>query len=225
MLRLGTCTLLLAFLSPLVAAAQDTVDSQLWLQAVATLRLSENWRLHLEEQPRWYEDWSAPYQIITRTALGRRVGPRASLWGGYAWVAKPPGEGVTHEHRIWEQLSATFPTLEQWTPSIRLRIEQRFQDTWDGASHRIRMMGRGVRPFDDRARWSLAVWDELMVTANDADGGPASGIDQNRLFAGTLRQFNPQVGLEFGYLWVTSEAPASPRTHAHNLFVWLNLTP
>jgi hypothetical protein len=64
-----------------------------------------------------------------------------------------------------------------------------------------------------------------MVTANDADGGPASGIDQNRLFAGTLRQFNPQVGLEFGYLWVTSEAPASPRTHAHNLFVWLNLTP
>lgn len=225
MLRLGPYALLLCLAAPIAATAQDTVDSQLWLQVVATLRLSENWRLHLEEQPRWYENWSEPYQIITRTALGRRVGPRASLWGGYAWVAKPPGEGVTHEHRIWEQLSATFPTAANWTPSMRLRIEQRFQDTWTGASHRIRMMGRGVRPFDAGARWSLAAWDELMVTVNDAEGGPASGIDQNRFFAGTLRQFTPKVGLEFGYLWVTSEPPGGPRTHAHNLFVWLNLTP
>jgi hypothetical protein len=225
MLRFGTLAVVLCLWTPIAAAGQDTVDSQLWLQVVATLRLSENWRVHLEEQPRWYQDWSEPYQIITRTALGRRVGPRASLWGGYAWIAKPPGEGVTHEHRIWEQLSATFPTAERWAPSMRLRIEQRFQDNWSGTSHRIRMMGRGVRPFDARARWSLVAWDELMVTANDTEGGPASGIDQNRFFAGTLRQFNPKVGLEFGYLWVTSEAPASPRTHAHNLFVWLNLTP
>lgn len=216
---------MLCLATPIAAIAQDTVDTQLWIQALATLRLSENWRLHLEEQPRWYEDWSESYQIITRTALGRRIGPRVSLWGGYAWVAKPPGPGVTHEHRIWEQLSATFPAAAEWTPSIRLRIEQRYQDTWSGASHRTRLMVRGVRPFDEQARWSLAVWDEFMVTTNDAEGGPASGIDQNRLFAGVLRQFNPKVGFEFGYLWVTQEPPGAPRSHAHNLFVWLNLTP
>jgi Protein of unknown function (DUF2490) len=212
-------------LLPVQAAAQDTVDSQLWLQAVATLRLSENWRLHLEEQPRWYEDWSEPYQIITRTALGRRLNPRVTLWGGYAWIAKPPGEGVTHEQRIWEQLSATFPTAANWTPSLRLRVEQRFQDGWSESSHRLRMMGRGVRPIDARARWSLVGWDEVMLTLDDTDAGPAQGVDQNRLFVGTLRQFSPQVGLEFGYLWVTSEPPGGARTHAHNLFVWLNLTP
>jgi hypothetical protein len=210
---------------PVAAMAQDTVDSQLWLQVVATLRLSENWRVHLEEQPRWYENWSEPYQIITRGALGRRVTPRVSLWGGYAWVAKPPGEGVQHEQRIWEQLSATFPTVAQWTPSLRLRVEQRFQDSWSDVSHRIRVMGRGVRPLDAERRWSLVGWDELMLTTDDTGGGPAQGVDQNRLFVGTLRQFSPAVGLEFGYLWVTSEPPGSARTHAHNLFVWLNLTP
>jgi hypothetical protein len=217
--------LLLSLGLPVAAAAQDTVDSQLWLQAVATLRLSENWRVHLEEQPRWYENWSESYQIITRGALGRRVTPRVSLWGGYAWVAKPPGEGVQHEQRIWEQLSATFPTVAQWSPSLRLRVEQRFQDSWSDVSHRVRMMGRGVRPLDAERRWSLVGWDELMLTLDDTGGGPAQGVDQNRLFVGTLRQFSAVVGLEFGYLWVTSEPPGSARTHAHNLFVWLNLTP
>jgi hypothetical protein len=209
---------------PATAAAQSTVDSQLWLQAIATIRLSENWRLHLEEQPRWYEDWSESYQIITRGALGRRLTPRVSLWGGYAWVAKPPGDGVQHEQRVWEQLSATFPTIAQWTPSLRLRVEQRFQDSWSDSSHRVRLMGRGVRPLADMGRWSLVGWDEIMLTLDETDGGPAQGVDQNRFFVGVLRQFSPVVGLEFGYLWVTSDPP-DLRTDAHNLFVWFNLTP
>ena len=85
------------------------------------------------------------------------------------------------------------------------------------------MMGRGVRPLDAEARWSLAAWDELLVTLDDTEAGPAEGVDQNRLFLGVLRQYSPKVGLEFGYLWVTSKPPASLRTHAHTAFVWLNL--
>lgn len=211
--------------APASAAAQNTKDGHLWLQAVATLRLSDNWRLHLEEQPRWYEDASESFQIITRTALGRRLNAATTVWGGYAWVAKPPGPGVTHEHRIWQQLSATFPAAAQWTPSLRLRVEQRFQDSWSDSSHRIRIMGRTVRPLDAAKRWSLAAWNELMVTADETSVGPAQGVDQNRLFLGALRQFNPKVGFEFGYMWVTSEQPSQPRTHAHTAFFWLNLTP
>ena len=223
MRRIGVWVVLGCLGLPAMAAAQDAVDSQLWVQVVATVRLSPNWRLHLEEQPRWYEDWSAPYQIITRTALGRRLTDRMTLWGGYAWVAKPPGEGVTHEHRIWQQLSATLPTAARWTPSLRLRLEQRFQDSWSNTSHRFRTMARAVRPLDASGQWSLAAWDELFLTLDDTSGGPWQGVDQNRLFTGVLRQFSPKVGFEFGYLWVTSEAPDSIRTHAHNAFVWLNL--
>jgi hypothetical protein len=210
---------------PGLAAAQDTVDAQFWMQTLATIRLSENWRLHLEEWPRFSDDEGGAFQIITRTALGRRVGQRATLWGGYAWVAKPPGPGVTHEHRIWQQLSAVFPDRARWVPSIRVRLEQRFQDGWADASHRLRTMGRFVRPVAADRRWSLAAWDELMVTLDGTEGGPSQGYDQNRLFGGLLRQFSPAVGLEFGYMWQTTNPPASPATHAHVAFVWLNLTP
>ncbi len=209
---------------PAASVAQDSVDTQFWVQVLATVRLSENWRLHLEEQPRWYEDISDSYQIITRTAIGRQVHDRATLWGGYAWVAKPPGPGTTHEHRIWQQLSATFPAAGQWTPSLRLRLEQRFQNGWLDSSHRLRTMGRFVRPLNDSRSWSLATWDELFVTFDDTESGPWQGVDQNRLFAGVLRQLNPKTGVEFGYMWTTSKAPEVDRTHAHVAFVWLNLT-
>ena len=86
-------------------------------------------------------------------------------------------------------------------------------------------MGRGVRPIDRQRRWSIATWNELLVTLDDTVVGPWQGVDQNRLFAGVLRQFSPHVGLETGYLWVTSDPPSGSRTHSHNLSVWLNLTP
>ena len=86
-------------------------------------------------------------------------------------------------------------------------------------------MGRGVRPFDAGRRWALATWDELLLTLDETAVGPWQGVDQNRLFGGVLRQFSPKVGLEFGYLWVTSNPPSTARTHTHALSVWLNLTP
>ena len=156
--------LVMLCLLPRVAAAQDTQDQQLWLQVLATLRLSENWRLHLEEWPRFSKDQGGAFQVITRTAVGRRFSPRVTLWGGYAWIAKPPGPGVTHEQRIWQQLSATIPEAGSWTPSVRVRLEQRFQDTWSDSSHRLRLMGRGVRPLDAERRWNLAAWNELLLT-------------------------------------------------------------
>jgi hypothetical protein len=216
---------LMLCLVPRTAAAQDTVDQQLWLQVLATLRVSENWRLHLEEWPRFSNDQGGAFQVITRAALGRQFSPRITLWGGYAWIAKPPGPGVTHEQRLWQQLSATMPDAASWIPSLRLRLEQRFQDTWSDASHRFRVMGRGVRPLDRERRWSIATWNELLLTLDDTEVGPARGVDQNRLFGGLLRQFSPQVGIEAGYMWVTSDPPTGPRTHSHNLSVWLNLTP
>lgn len=214
---------MVALALPASAAAQDSVDAQLWAQVLATVRVSEHWRLHLEQQPRWHQDMSESFQVITRSAVGRQVHDRATLWGGYAWVAKPPGPGVAHEHRIWQQLSATFPTANRWTPSLRLRLEQRFQDGWTGSSHRLRTMGRFVRPLNDGASWSLATWNELFLTFDETVGGPWQGVDQNRLFAGLLRQLNPKAGLEFGYMWTTSKAPARERAHAHVAFVWLNL--
>jgi hypothetical protein len=225
MRRRTLLALVLCLARPGLAVAQDTIDEQFWLQILATLRVSDNSRLHLEAWPRFSENQDGPFQVITRGAVGRRLSPLLTAWGGYAWIAKPPGPGVTHEQRIWQQLSATLPAAAAWTPSLRIRLEQRFQNNWSDASHRLRLMGRGVRPIDGQRRWSIAAWNELLLTLDETAGGPWQGVDQNRVFGGVLHQLSPKAGVEFGYLWVTAEPPAGLRTHAHSVSVWLNLTP
>jgi hypothetical protein len=205
------------------ASAQDTTDVQFWWLNLATVRVSENWRLHLEEQPRWFNDVSDAFQILTRTGVGRRINDRLTLWGGYAWIAKPPGPGVQHEHRLWQQASVTLPTAARWTPSLRFRLEQRFQGEWADSSHRLRMLARGVRPIDRDGGWSIVGYDELFVTFDETASGPVQGYDQNRLFAGLLRRVNAHVSVEVGYLWINTERGTTPSLNAHAPFVWLNL--
>ena len=208
------------------AQSQPAVhDTQLWTQVVATVSLSDKWLAHLEAQSRWNEDIGAHDQLIIRNAVGRRLSRRVTIWGGHAWTPRTLDDGWAHEQRIWEQLSATFPAVGAWTPSIRIRQEQRFLDSWGDNSHRLRMMARGVRPVDAEKLWSIVAWNETMFTLDDTQGGPAQGFDQNRLFAGVLRKLSNQAGLETGYLWRTSDPSGSqPRKHDHVLFAWLNLT-
>jgi hypothetical protein len=210
------------------AAAQNAPavhDLQQWTQVVATVSLSKQWLAHLEAQSRWNEDITAHDQLIIRNAIGRRLSPRVTIWGGHAWTPRTLESGWTQEQRLWEQLSATFPNIGAWTPSIRIRQEQRFLDTWGDSSHRLRMMGRLVRPVDTEKKWSLVGWNEIMFTFDETPGGPAKGLDQNRAFAGVLRKLNKYAGLESGYLWQTLDSPgAAPRRHNHILFAWLNLT-
>lgn len=218
---LAALTLLLV---PRPATAQNTTDLHLWLQALATVSLSDHWRLHLEEQPRFFHDVSDTFQVITRTAVGRRLSDRLTVWAGHAWVAKPPGPGVTHEQRLWEQASITLPARRAWTPSLRIRQEQRWQDGWADSSHRLRTMARVVRPLRTNGPWSVALWDEAMFTLDRTTGGPTRGFDQNRLFGGVLYRFTPRESLEAGGMWVHTRVATGPDTTAWVPFVWLNLT-
>lgn len=206
------------------ALAQDTHDVHVWTQVVATVPAGDSWLVHLEAQPRWHEDVSEAFQVITRVGVGRRIGRGVTAWGGYAWIAKPPGPGVAHEHRLWQQLSVPLRKAAGISPSLRFRLEQRWQNNWADMSSRLRIMGRAVRPVTADKRWSAVVSNELMVTFDETNPGPWQGVDQNRLFLGTLRQFSKQAGLEFGYIWVTLDPPTAPRFNQHVAFAMLNLT-
>ena len=103
-----------------------------------------------------------------------------------------PVPGVTHEQRIWEQLSATIPEAASCMLSLRVRLEQRFQDNWDGSSHRLRLMGRGVRPLDAGRRWNIAAWNGTIAHSHDMEVGPTRGRRSEstvrRGAAGSLRR-------------------------------------
>ena len=194
---------------------------QLWLQVVATLRLSEKWRLHLEEQPR-LDDADGPTQIIARTALGRRrhrgqrlgrlrVGCQASGQGCPTSSASGTAlRDVSHRGAV-DALAA---------PADRAALS----GSWSGASHRIRVMGRGVRPFDAGARWSLAVWNELLLTVDETTVGPARAWTRTGSSPVPCASSPPsraRVRLHVGHLRPAGHTPYP----CAQLLVWLNLTP
>ena len=209
---------MLAALGALVAgpaSAQPSPDAQVWVQGLALGRLSENWRSHIEVQPRWFDDSSELGLTIVRYALGRRLTPRVTAFLGHAWIPRTFGEGVRHEQRIWQQLSIAGPVLGAWTTSGRVRLEQRWLEPWDGASHRLRLMARTQKPLVAGSAWGVWAYDELMLTLDDTTRGPASGFDRNRVAAGLSRRLSPVVSFDAGYLWERGVFGAGGRRNDH----------
>lgn len=223
MRRLPAVAVALALLCPpRGAAAQADGDHHLWAQAVA-VGAAGPWRTHIEVQPRWFEDVTAPFQMLVRTAAGRQVSSAITLWAGHGWIAKPPGPGVKHEQRLWQQVSAALPKKAgAWALSLRWRQEQRWQDGWGGASHRSRLLARASRPLG-RPAWSAIVWNEAMVTLNRTEAGPVRGFDQNRLFGGVGRRFSPHLAVEGGYLWFALRPSPGVRADNHVTLVTANV--
>lgn len=221
--------MLAALLAPVTVRAQGagtTIhDSQLWGQWVALLPVAEAWTVHAEAQFRWNDDLGNHDQDIFRGAVGRRVSPRVTLWGGYAYNPRWTGGVRFDERRTWEQASVTLPTAGKWAPSLRIRQEQRYLAEWGDTSHRLRLLGRFVRPIGG-SPWSVALWDEYMVTLDHTEGGPRQGFDQNRAFVGILRTLSREVTIEGGHLWQMqpSNAARGPR-HGHTAFAWLTYAP
>lgn len=217
------CAVVFAFcLLPALAQAQTRQDTQFWFMFLDTHAFSPKWRAHLEVQPRWSEDASELDHTLFRWAIGRALTNRVSVWGGHAWVPRTLGEGVRHEHRLWQQVLATLPAKARWNPTIRVRLEQRFQN-WEDNSHRFRLMARGVRPLG-ASPWSIATYDELFVNFDKTERGPARGFDRNRVFGGVARRLSPKAGLEFGYLLQTTNPPTAPPRQDHAAVVTLNLS-
>jgi hypothetical protein len=216
----------LLVLPPLaVADPPATHDTQAWLLLVAQLPIGEDWIAHAEVQPRWNDDISQKDQVILRGAVGRRLGPRVTAWAGYAYVPRWTADATLNEQRSWQQVNVGLPALERWTPSIRIRQEQRYLDAWGDTSHRFRALGRLVRPIGTSG-WSAAVWDEWFLTLDDTVDGPAQGFDQNRLYLTALRKLSPALTFEGGYVWqhVPGMATRAAR-QGHTLFVWFNYAP
>lgn len=193
------------------AAAQDTPDTQAWAQILALGTIGEAWRTHVEVQPRFMNDASELGLTIVRYAVGRKVAPRVTAFVGHAWVPRTLGSGVRHEQRTWQQLSFTAPALAGWAPTARVRLEQRWLSPWDGASHRLRTLGRLQRPLSPTGRLSVYGYDELMLTLDRTPRGPTRGFDRNRLSAGVSRRLSPVAAVDLGYLWETATIPGGRR--------------
>lgn len=215
------CISLLCTTSP--AAAQDTSEAQVWVQFLAIGQLSEKWRSHVEVQPRVMDDASELGLTLIRTAIGRQVHPRISVWAGHAWVPRTLGPGVHHEQRLWQQLLITAPARRRWVTTARFRLEQRWLDPWDNTSHRFRALVRAQRPLDANGTWSIAAYDEAMFTIDRTGLGPPRGYDRNRVYTGLVRRLAPALSIEGGYIYENSTIRGSLRRNDHIAIGVINL--
>lgn len=205
------------------ASAQDDPDGQVWVQFLALGTLGEDWRSHIEIQPRFQSNSSELGLTLIRGAIGHTLGRRTTVWGGYGWIPRTLGAGLRNEQRTWQQVLVTPAVVAGWTSSLRFRLEQRWLTPWEDNAHRFRFLGRGQHPLDRSRQWSLYAYDEVMLTLDRTVRGPSPGFDRNRLSSGLSRRLAPGLSTDVGYLWEHAVAADGSRND-HVFIAVINLS-
>jgi hypothetical protein len=161
----------------------------------------DKWRIWLEGQSRWDDDWSHWYQGILRAAVGYSISDRATIWAGYTWVpTQNLGKASVSQQDVWPGFRYVWPT-SLGIFSYRIMVESNFlPGNGDTVRVRPRQMFRFMHPLESEPRLSLIAWDEIFVRVNTTPAGGQSGFDQNRAFAGLGWSFNEHFRAELGYM-------------------------
>lgn len=194
---------LMILLLPAVTNADTSSRTSTWLMSLSRIKLTESVNSFVDIQPRFtINDISggknnALDTLLLRGALGFQITPNIELYQGYAYIPSYDPKNV--EHRSFQELFIKQP-LKNNALAHRFRFEQRFIDSADETAYRLRYFGRYVRPLKAwHPSLSLAINEEIFINLNDADNGPQSGFDQNRLFVGLNYRINHSLAYEFGY--------------------------
>ena len=202
---IGVITALSLLALSCAANAGVDQDAGSWLQVVGEASLNfidpslANYRIWLEGQSRWDDDWSHWYQGAARIAFGYSLSDRATLWLGYTWVpTENRGKPYVSEQDVWPGFRYILPT-QVGTFVFRTMLESNFL-RGDDVRFRPRQMIRFLHPFEFEPRLSLVLWDEFFFRVNTTQYGGRAGYDQNRAFAGLGWSFNSNFRAELGYL-------------------------
>lgn len=187
-------------------AEQIFHDAGSWLQVVGEGSLTflhpdlGNFRLWLEGQARFDDNWQRWYQGVARAALGYSLSDRATIWVGYSWVPTQPAGPSSYisQQDVFPAFRYIAPTT-LGTFTFRTMVDTNFL-RGDQPRVRPRQLIRFLRPIGFEQRLSLVVWDEVFVRVNSTPWGGTSGFDQNRAFIGLGWSFSPDVRTEVGYM-------------------------
>lgn len=211
-------------------------ELQSWHLFFTQGKLSSNWFLYLEFQPRfrWLNDRSSfspgtTERSIIRPAIVRKLSDGVSTVAlGYGWTPLL-SPAFQMENRFWQQFQTEFRPQETGSKIIlRTRLEQRRIEPTQQTAHRLRQMFRWLSDIsvgpEDWGLGKLAVSDEVFFHLNTVPRGPTGGLDQNRLFLGSHFKVSDSVWWEAGYLnaWVVRPSREDRMIHALYTFAAWN---
>jgi hypothetical protein len=192
---------ILAFLCPvtLYAAASYT---KFWELATFTGQY-QNWTYLIEPQLRLIHQPDVYEQTLINMGAGQTILPNLQLWLGQTYSNFSPQNNIAedisaddvNEYRIWEQLLWTLPEKKL---IFKARLEERH--SLENAPWSIRFRERTYWTLPLKGSYSLLISDEWFINLNKTSWVVTKAFDQNRFFAGVLKQINTHISFSISYL-------------------------
>lgn len=179
-------------------SAQDYLGG--WHLANAKFVLSQKWSAWAEIQTRSWKLTNRFYYHELKTGFSYQLNPSANVLMGFGQYGtydntgnyKPP---VTHEFRMWEQLTLTN-NIDRLKLEHRYRVEQRFFGP--NYKNRFRYRLNGIVPLNHRSIVNktvyVSVYDEIFLNNR------APHFERNRIFGGAGYQFTKLFTFQAGYI-------------------------
>ena len=193
---------ILAFVAALAtpAAAWATEDGQVWTNANATVKLSDNWRLSEEMTVRFSDNKNGLYELESNTLLGYRFNKVVTFWAGYTHNPQySAGHFTRMEHRAREQVTFDgFTKLGPGKLSGRLRLEERWREGLDGTGWRLRPYLKYSVPLQGKVALNLS--SEPFINFNTTSFQTKRGLDRVRNLVTVSIPVSKKVTGEVGYM-------------------------
>lgn len=194
---------------PAVAATSET---QAWLTESLTIKASDADIISLDLSQRFRRDASNGGQQTARILIDHRIATGVQIGGGLAYFHSGPEQ----EMRLFQQV-----TLTRGIWLSRTRIEQRFFDTADEASWRLRQRVQASIPLDAAQKWTLIATTELMFHLNRARPSDKTGLAVMRNQIGLRHPIGKALDVQLLYMRQQTFRDGRPDAVAH--IPWLTL--
>lgn len=206
---------LLAFLSLATSHAAHATDdeAQQWLGAAATVKASPDDVVVVDVGHRFRRDASGGEQQLARITLDHTVAKNIQIGGGIAYFHSRPEQ----ELRFFQQMTATHGIWQS-----RTRLEQRFFDTTDEASWRLRQRVQASVPLATAKRWTLVAATELFFHLNRAKPSDKTGLAVMRQQAGLRHAVSKALDIQLLYMRQQSFRDNRPDAVVHVPWLTLN---
>lgn len=205
--------LALAAMTAALPATAATSENQAWLTESLIIKASDADTVTIDASQRFRRHASNDEQQTARILLDHRIAKGVQVGGGMAYFHSEPEQ----ELRLFQQV-----TLTKGIWLGRTRLEQRFFDTADRASWRLRQRVQASLPLDTAKKWTLVAATELMFHLNRARPSDKTGLAVMRHQIGLRHPLTKALDAQLLYMRQQTFRDHRPDAVAH--VPWLTLS-